>query len=155
MGARGPLRRPDSIRGQRERCKEAPTVEQKGIAKPAWLADSHQDTWNRVLEGLQAAGVPLEAIDAEAVSFYVVCIDGARDAAAKDDLKLVARFSRDAIAWGNLIGATPAARARMGIKPAAPPVRYSGGVLNGQFRPGPTGDAELDAVLMRPRVRRA
>ncbi|HWQ96460.1 MAG TPA: hypothetical protein VN538_00005 [Clostridia bacterium] len=63
----------------------------------------------------------MQRIDGHAIAFYVACIDGARDATRNDDAKLVARFSRDAIAWGNQIGATPAARARLGIKPPHEP----------------------------------
>lgn len=84
---------------------------------PPWVPATSESTWRRVVAGLGEAGVHLEQIDAEAVAFYALCVDGARDAAIAKDARLVARFCRDAIAWGNLIGAQPAARARLGLKP--------------------------------------
>ena len=85
------------------------------LKHPEWLPATAAKTWRRVVDGLHQAGVDLQAIDAEAIGFFVTCIDGARDAAAASDQKLVARFSRDALAWAALIGATPAARRRMGL----------------------------------------
>jgi len=87
----------------------------KVLDMPGWLPETASGTWGRIVDGLQKAGVSLEAIDAEAVAFYVLCVDGAREATERNDSKMVARFCRDAIAWGNLIGASPAARLRMAI----------------------------------------
>lgn len=136
MGSRGPLRNPFSVRGQMERHQSHPQPAGVRPKMPPWLAEGSAATWRRVVRGLADAGVPLQRIDAEAIAFYVACIDGAADAGKKSNGRLLARLSRDAIAWSSLIGATPAARARMGIKAVAAPIeRKKGGILNGQFRP--------------------
>ena len=132
MGARGPLRSPTSVRGllelQRERkaarAGSPPTLRTVAVKvpMPPWLPEQTHQTWRRILAGLRAARVPLESIDADAIGFYVVCIDGIGEAGKKSDFKSVARFERDAIVWANQIGASPAARARMGIRPAKPRV---------------------------------
>ncbi len=150
MGSRGPLRNPNSQRGQRERRKGKRASAPRGATpeQPAWLPAEAEGTWDAVLCDLQAAGVPLQRIDGHAIAFYCTCIEGARKAAQDDDPKLVARFSRDAIAWGNLIGATPAARARMGIRPEQPePIDPLAEAI--------FGDPELDAILTQPRIKRA
>jgi len=126
-GSRGPLTNPLSIRGEREQQRErqrkwrdpksAATVKQARLSMPAWLPEASRATWRRVVAGLRSAGVPLQTIDAEAVAFYVQCIDGAAEAIKQKDPRLAARFERDGIAWSTQIGASPAARARMGIKP--------------------------------------
>ncbi len=86
---------------------------------PAWLPETSRATWVRVVADLREANVPLEKIDAAAIALYVSCLDATAEALKKSDFKSLARFERDAIAWANQIGATPAARARMGVKPEA------------------------------------
>ena len=124
MGSRGPLRKPTSVRGQREKRRTkattSPVARPEPLTAPTWLPEAAGPTWRRVVAELRASGVSLERIDAEAIGFYVLCIEGARDAAGRNDSKLVARFSRDALQWAGQIGATPASRLRMNIKPAAP-----------------------------------
>lgn len=106
--------------------------------QPDWLPASAAEGWVSVLSDLEAAGVPLQRIDGHAVAFYLICIDGAKKAAQEDDAKMLARFSRDAISWGNLIGATPAARCRMSIK-----------------GPEPDDARDLAEILNQPRPRSA
>jgi hypothetical protein len=79
-------------------------------------------TWKNVLADLKHANVPLQRIDGHAIAFYVLCITQTQAAVLAGDTKLSARLYRDAIAWSGLIGATPASRARLSIKPAPKPV---------------------------------
>ncbi len=152
MGSRGPLRSPHSVRGERERRQQRKQQRQTAPAKvlrmPSWLPETARETWRRVLMGLREAQVPLERIDAETVGFYVLCIDGAEEAAKRGDPKMLARFSRDAITWANQIGATPAARARMGIKPE---VAYD---ANNPWAKLRAETDELKEILNRPRQQR-
>lgn len=125
MGSRGPLRQPFSRRGMKERkakntSGQMATSDSATPERPAWLPKTAEAQWDAVLCDLQAAGVPLQRVDAHAIGFYVACVEGAREALAQGDQKTLARISRDAIAWGNLIGATPASRARLNIKPPEP-----------------------------------
>ena len=155
MGSRGPIASSGGIRAERARKAKLKSNGATSIPKgstperPEWLPATATATWESVVRDLQAAGVVLAAIDAHATAFYSLCIEGARVAAGVNP-NLVARFSRDAIAWGNLIGATPAARARMGIKqeperPGNPWRQLAAGVPS-------TGIQELDAILSTPRV---
>lgn len=134
MGSRGPLRVSTSVRGQKERSERAAFTTVGTLKAPAWLPKASRATWRRVVFGLTEAHVPLEKIDGEAIAFFCITIDSARDAAAKGDAKLLARLGRDLIAWSNLIGATPAARARIGVKQPESKQR-SGSTLNGQWIP--------------------
>jgi phage terminase small subunit len=119
--------------------KRALTPTGAAIERPAWLPADAVEIWNGVLEDLEDAGMSLERIDAHAIAFYASCIQGIKTATAAGDSKLVARFSRDAIAWGNQIGATPAARARLGLR--SPDKKATDA---DQW-------AELDAILRQPR----
>lgn len=126
-GSRGPLTRATSIRGERERQREKQrawkepksATAKKGarLQMPAWIPEASRATWRRVVAGLHAANVGLEKIDGEAIGLYAACLDGAAQALKAGDTKSLTRFERDAIAWAGQIGATPAARARMGVKP--------------------------------------
>src|ERR1035437_1693018 len=126
MGSRGPIRTPSSIRGQREakKAREHPTVTPPGPAleRPGWLPEEVGPTWKRVLCDLRGAGVPLEHIDAHGVAMYCLCLREAAKAAAKGNLTRAARFGKDSIQWANQIGASPVARARLGIKPPRPAI---------------------------------
>lgn len=115
MGSRGPLRERGSTRELRERRKPRKKIGGEAPQFPDWLPEKLEGLWDSVVTDLDAARVPLHRIDGHAIGFYVSCIQGARNAAEKGDARLLARFSRDAIAWGNLIGANPASRARLRI----------------------------------------
>jgi phage terminase small subunit len=118
---------------------------------PAWMPRTAAATWRRIVGGLRKAGVNLEQIDGEAVGFYTLCVDGAAAAAAKNDAKLTARFARDAIAWGNLIGASPSSRARLGIPPKKMPTAEDDAWAALDDGLPLTGNRELDVLLRRPR----
>lgn len=118
-GSRGPLTAVSSRRGELARRKEKNEGDTIITAPemPNWIPISARDLWETTLNDLEEACIPLERIDGAAIGFYVLCIVQAREAAAQKDLKLSARLNRDAIAWATQIGGTPAARARLGIKP--------------------------------------
>jgi phage terminase small subunit len=121
VGSRGPIRSIDSRRGEREarraRRDQGATPAVVSLQMPPWLPEERRPTWERVTDALRAAAVPLQRVDCDAVGFWVTCLDGAATAAATGDLKALARFERDAVVWSNLLGATPASRARLGLKP--------------------------------------
>ena len=126
MGVRGPLRLPTSIRGQ----KEERLARRKPLAypatatprKPEWLPDAAKPSWKGVIRDLNAASVPLQRIDGQAIGMYVLTILEVQKATDAGDTKLAARLGRDALQWAAAIGATPASRARLGIKPSKPEV---------------------------------
>ena len=134
MGQRGPLRVPTSVRGERERRKRAVTRTEKPATCPAmpdWLPKPARPQWAQTVADLEAAGVVLEAADSQAIAMYVLSVHEAQIAANLADqagsdrdrlayLAKAARFGRDALQWGQQIGATPAARARMNVKPPKP-----------------------------------
>lgn len=121
MGSRGPIRLATSTRGARqarlERKAPVPIVEKEIPDRPDWIPPAAIPIWEATIADLQRTDVPLERIDGSAIAFYVLCIHGAREALAADDSRMLARMGRDALQWANAIGATQAARSRMGIKP--------------------------------------
>lgn len=125
MGNRGPLTMPGSRRGERAARRERKTGTPKfaGVTPqpPDWLPAAVLPIWERVIADLQDAGVPLERVDGQAIGFYCNCIHQTAQAVLAGDTKLSARLSRDAITWSGLIGASPAARARLGVKPTTIP----------------------------------
>ena len=118
-GSRGPLTLATSRRGERERRqqKNAGEVIVRIPEKPDWLPLAATTIWDTIIADLEDARVPLERIDGHAIAFYVLCVYQTAEAVLAGNTKLSARLNRDAIAWSGLIGATPASRARLGIKP--------------------------------------
>lgn len=86
---------------------------------PEWIPAEAKGIWDTVLKDLVKAGVPLMRVDNHAVGMYCATIHEAQKAAGKGDTKLAARLGRDVLQWAAAIGATPASRARLGIKPPA------------------------------------
>jgi hypothetical protein len=126
MGSRGPIRGPQSIRSERERRKRARLGIQdepqqlEQLAMPEWLPKNLEGEWDRTVQDLRCAGVPLAAIDSQAVGHFVLVGAEAVKAAASGDARTAARLGRDALTWASQIGATPASRVRMNIKPPKP-----------------------------------
>jgi phage terminase small subunit len=113
---------PTSIRGQREQRGEqraqTPSVTPR---KPDWLPGTADAIWKSVIRDLKAASVPMgQRIDCHAIGMYALTILEAHKATEQGDTKLAARLGRDALQWAGQIGATPASRARLGIKPPKP-----------------------------------
>jgi phage terminase small subunit len=127
MGSRGPLRDPNSIRGEREtrqqRRKCATDPRSITPTMPDWLPETAASDWRAVVRDLLAADVVLQRIDGFSIGLFVLTIQETRKAAEKGDTKLAARLGRDALQWAAAVGATPAARARLNIKPAKPAVK--------------------------------
>lgn len=142
-GSRGPLTSPFSVRGQKARRKSKGTLSSvpETPERPSWLPQGAQETWDSVLADLEAAGMQLARIDAHAIGMYCALLLEIQKATAAGDGKLLARLNRDLIAWANQIGATPAARQRMGVQPA---------------KPGDPGNPweELRRIVEAPRPRR-
>ncbi len=126
-GSRGRISSPNSVRGQKAARKakkgyqDTSPAPSGALSAPGWLPDANLATWERVLGGLEAAGVPLQAVDAESLAHYCVALDGAAKAAAAGDMKLFSRLTRDCNALGILLGTTPAARARLNVQPPKAP----------------------------------
>lgn len=127
-GTRGPLTAVTSRRGERERRNESKAGEPVITMpeRPDWLPTGAIGTWDAVIADLEAARVPLEHIDQSAIGMFVACVHGTSEAIAAGDLKLAARLNRDCLQWANAVGASPQARARLGIKPqqAARPSKW-------------------------------
>ncbi len=120
--SRGPLRSPTSIRGERERKQERrgkkkPQQASATPSMPSWMPTDAVETWGGVVNDLTAAMVPLQRIDAHSIAMFVLTIIETKKAAVSGDSKLAARLGRDALQWAGHIGATPASRARLNIKP--------------------------------------
>jgi hypothetical protein len=96
-----------------------------------WLAGTAREIFGDLVSDLATAGVPVKRVDAAAIASAAVSLAGVQDwtrraiRARRNDQKLeigkiIGRYQRDAAVWLNVIGATPAARARMGVRPAGP-----------------------------------
>jgi phage terminase small subunit len=124
MGLRGPLSMPGSRRSEQETRKQKRRKPSAAVVKrpamPDWLPAEAAPTWKAVIRDLIGAAIPLERIDGHSIGWFVLCTLEASKAAAAGDAKTSARFGRDALQWAAQIGATPAARLRMNIKPEKP-----------------------------------
>ena len=126
MGSRGPLRQPDSRRGAAEMPgfrTDAPELPDP----PVWLNAKSRVLFESLVEDLAAARVPIKRVDAHAIGQAAQCIEQAQHwarkqkrakttAAIADCAKLAARYQRDVMQWLAVICATPAARARIGLR---------------------------------------
>lgn len=115
MTTRGPLRQPDSVRGLKEGV-EVPRPE--AIEAPTWLKKRAREVFAKLVAEAIDGGVPTKACDAHIFAMAAQCTvdyQTARDAMAR------ARIGRDLEKFYDVIGATPKARLRMGLKgkPAA------------------------------------
>ena len=119
------IRQHDSVRDIREGgfTLDAPEAPQA----PAWINEATKKEFNNLVVGLIAAQVPLKAVDAQAVAMAASCIANVAVWTANEETaqtlkeksecsKLVARYQRDSQKWLDIICATPAARARIGIR---------------------------------------
>lgn len=148
MGQRGPLRNPNSRRGQAEiRKRQQLTVNESpgtDAGKPTveipadlptcdkCLPRRVQEIYRNLVIDLAGANVPIKQIDSHAVTMAARCLEAVERAealASGDDsppavklaaLRLQGQYSKDLIQWLQLICATPGARARIGLKGAEP-----------------------------------
>jgi len=133
MGSRGPIRAISGTRAiQSSRAaRKKPKIkvpEGNTPSIPPWLPPEARPFWKRIVPQLSEAGVVLQKIDGEAVGMYCLSLWQASEAAlaaqttSDEALKIrflakSAAFGQDALRWASAIGATPAARARLNIKP--------------------------------------
>lgn len=119
MTSRGPLRDPDSVRGLKDgggQRVELPNPERPSC--PKWLRKKAAELFEQLVDEAVSGGVPTKGCDAHIFAMAAQCTldyQAAKDPAAR------ARIGRDLEKFYDVIGATPKARLRMGIKgrPAA------------------------------------
>ena len=87
------------------------------MIKPGWLPASVDQIWSDIVRDLAEANVPLQQIDAHAIGMYCLVILEAVKAAERGDARAAARLGRDGLQWAGILGASPAGRARLNIKP--------------------------------------
>jgi phage terminase small subunit len=115
MGLRGPVRKPNSVRGLREARKAQRLKQQDALGKlplnvtsptpvlidgevptcPTWLSDSGQEIWRNLVDLLGAADVVLKAVDAHAVAMAAYCLAAVAEWGEREkakDLSLSARL---------------------------------------------------------------
>lgn len=125
MGARGILRQPDSVRAQREGgvTHDAP----EPVTAPKWLSRTAKAEFKRLVEELTTAEVPIKQIDSYAIAMTAYNITAVAEWIEKEQTtdklteqiecsKQITRYQRDCQKWLEMIAASPAARARLGMK---------------------------------------
>ncbi len=118
MGTRGPLRRPDSVRGKvEEKRNPTPAISPERVTAPSWLTDAEKTLFAELADDLFRANVPVRSIDRHAIAMWTRNIRMAREC---EDPREFARLNRDVIAWTIACGGTPSGRARLNIKAAEP-----------------------------------
>ena len=118
MGARGPLRRPDSKRGIVEQKRNpTPAVSPERVTAPEWLGEEERTLFAELADDLFRANVPIRSVDKHAIAMWAKNICLARRC---DDPMEFARLNRDVIAWTVACGGTPSGRARLNIKAVEP-----------------------------------
>lgn len=150
MGLRGPLRDPNSRRGQQEMRKRLSVVGAPAKPVPVLVANDDlpacdpllpprvQEIYGKLVAELAGAKVPVKQIDAHVIvmaaramatveNWEAVELDAEQDALVRISAgRLKQAASKDLIQWLQLICATPGSRARIGLKP---PVERKGGRL--------------------------
>jgi hypothetical protein len=125
MGTRGIQRQPGSVRAEREGgvVHDAPET----LIVPKWLTRNSKVEFKRLVAELTSAKVPIKQIDSHVIGITASILAGVIEWTAKaskaDNLKdqlacakQVAHYQRDSQKWLEMIGATPASRARLGLK---------------------------------------
>lgn len=115
MGLKGPLRDPDSVRGQREGAGNinAPTIESQVPVPPAWLAVKEKRLFEQLIDDAQRAGIPVLAIDSHA---YAMVSRLMLQAQKEKDGNTLARIMRSLLPWMQAAGLNALGRARLGVK---------------------------------------
>lgn len=110
MNSRGPLRDPTSVRGS----KEGITLpEPEAIEAPAWLRKRSREVFQKLVSEAISGGVPTKACD---VHIFAMAAQATVDYQTAKDPASRARIGRDVEKFYDVIGATPKARLRMGLK---------------------------------------
>jgi hypothetical protein len=113
----GRIKQPDSTRSRAKNGGlplEMPAP-QRPIC-PSWLTGDACEVFEHLAEETAAAGVPVKPCDAELFAMTAQIAIDYRECA---DMKLRGRIGRALASLLDSIGATPAARARMGVRASA------------------------------------
>jgi hypothetical protein len=121
----GILRQPDSVRATREGGVRFDAPE--SVLAPAWLPSDAVKQFDILVKDLMQASVPIKQADNNAIACCAQCLTelaywtkqkkNAKTIETRIDCsKLIARYQRDSQKWLETICATPAARARIGLK---------------------------------------
>jgi len=148
MGQRGPVRNPNSRRGQAETRKRqklaafpprsvgpgesVPASTQAGLPTCGErLPRRVREIYQNLVIDLAGAKVPIKQIDSHAITMAARCLASVEDVermAGDGDLqpeqrmsalRLAGQFGKDLVQWLQLICATPGARARIGLRAPA------------------------------------
>jgi phage terminase small subunit len=121
----GILRQPNSVRASREGGVHFD--EPQAVVAPAWLPVEIVPQFNTLVRDLAEASVPLKQADNNAIALCAQCLTelaywtkqkkNAKTIEARIECsKLIVRYGRDSQKWLETLCATPAARARIGLK---------------------------------------
>lgn len=124
MTERGPIRQPDSVRGIKENGgvpRETPHPERP--RKPEHLSDEVRAIFDELVMDAMECGIPTKGIDSH---IFVIAAGLLHDIRTTENEKVRARSEKRLTDVLDLIGGTPKARLRMGIrKPTAKPTRMA------------------------------
>lgn len=123
--SKGILRQPGSVRAEREGGVHFD--EPESVVAPEWLGPNQQSAFHTLVDELAQAKVPIKQIDVHAIANVAYTIASIAEwaqreqeaTAIKDKIecsKQVTRFQRDCQKWLEVLCASPAARARIGMK---------------------------------------
>lgn len=125
MGTRGLQRQPGSVRAEREGgiALDAP----EPITVPRWLTPNSKKEFKRLVADLTSANVPIKQADSQLIGITASILAGVIEWTAKEQeadnlkdqlacAKQVAHYQRDVQKWLDMCGASPASRARLGLK---------------------------------------
>jgi P27 family predicted phage terminase small subunit len=129
MGLKGKLRQPGSVRAEREGGTFIDAPEH--IDAPKFLSKKAKAQFKKLVAELIGAGVPVKQLDCNAIAItahtVVSCGEWLEREALAESLadklkcsKEITRYARDLQKWLDMIGATPAARLRLGLKREQP-----------------------------------
>lgn len=114
MTSRGPIRQPDSVRGLKEGVS---LPEPEAIVAPTWLKKRAREVFAKLVTDAISGGVPTKECDAH---MFAVAAQATVDYQMAKDAGVRTRIGRDLEKFYDVIGATPKARLRMGLKGKPP-----------------------------------
>lgn len=115
MGSRGPLRKPNSVRGQREGLSPVLPIPERPEC-PAWLPAKLRPRFDELVRQAEAAGVPTKTGDGALFAQAAALEASLAEAYKAGDMALVNRVSRSLLPVLQAIGLTPQSRMRMGVR---------------------------------------
>ena len=121
-----------SVRSEKKRRKRETPENVEPPKMPSDLPSGAKAIWRTLIPQLVRAAVPLRRVDAAVIAAYCTCLAQAHEmeqlaeteAAISQKVKLL-RFAkalrRDAVAYGDRLGVSPASRLRLGVANLKPP----------------------------------